>query len=341
MFSKQSGFIVFFFFFVLISINACNQRPNHTENNDKIDESGLLLSYLEENGNIVNGSGLPSIINSSDVFENLENPDFLVIDLRPGHEYNQGFIPRAVNVLPGDIIDFFENEIDVKNYELIVLTCSNGSLSGYVNAVLLFLGFENVSTLRFGMSSWRKSIAEDFWLDAIGNTLEGRLELTPNPKNAPGSLPVLATGETKGQNILKKRAQEILQVSASDVEIGINVVLENPKKFYLICYWPEHHYNEGHIAGSIHYQPKKSLHSSEEINTLPINKPIVLFCYSGHHTAFVAPFLRLLGYEAYNLSYGANSFTHTTMSRDPSPTRSFSEKSIGNYPLYIVREKIY
>jgi len=331
-------FILFLPFFLPFS--ACVQKSHPAGITPSVEETTILLNYLEENGNIVNSPGLPSIINASEVFENLENPGLLVIDIRPKYEYNQGFIPRAINVLPGEILDFFETKIDPNDYELIVLTCPNGSLSGYVNAVLLFLGYENVSTMRFGMSSWSNTVARDYWLSAIGDTLEGSLELTPNPKNAPGPLPAIATGETDGRNILLRQARKILNVSITDVEIGINEVLAKPDKYYLVSYWPEHHYNEGHIPGSIHYQPKKSLYSLQDIRTLPTDRPIVLYCYSGHHTAFVAPFLHLLGYEAYNLSYGANSFTHTTMSHDPSPTRSFSEKSIGNYPVYIGREKI-
>ena len=340
MFTKQLRFPVISIFLVLFVLNACIQKTHPIESKDKVDESSLLLSYLEQNGNILNSPALPSIINAFEVYENLENPDYLVIDLRPKQEYMGGFIPKAVNVLPKEILDFFEQKIDPDQYEKIVLTCPNGSLSGYVNAVLLFLGYDNVSTLRFGMSSWRESIAGKYWLSAISDTLEGRLEVTSNPKKMDGSLPLIYTGETIGHSILLKRAHEILDVSLEDVEISISELLDNPKKYYLIGYWPERHYNDGHISGSIHYEPKKSLHSSEDIKTLPVDKPILLFCYSGHHTAFVAPFLRLLGYDAYNLSYGANSFIHSTMSKDSSPTRSFSEKSIGNYPVYIGREKI-
>jgi len=340
MFTKQFRISVFLIFLALTALNACIYKTQSIESKDNVDESSLLLSYLEENGNILNSTALPSIINAFEVYENLENPGYLVIDLRPKHEYMGGFIPRAVNVLPKEILDFFEHSIDPEQYEEIVLTCPNGSLSGYVNAVLLFLGYNNVSTLRFGMSSWRENNAGKYWLSAISDTLAGRLEVTSNPKKLDGSLPIIYTGEAMGHNILLKRAREILDVSLEDVEIGINELLNNPRKYYLIGYWPEHQYNQGHISGSIHYEPKKSLHSSEEIKTLPVDKPILLYCYSGHHTAFVAPFLRLLGYEAYNLSYGANSFIYSTMSKDPSPTRSFSVKSIGNYPVYIGREKI-
>lgn len=328
-----------FLFSLLLSACFFKAKPDTVKPSN--DETAILLSFLEENGDQVNGPGLPSLINSDDLFLHLDDPEWLIIDLRPKPEYAAGYIPSAVNVQPSDILDFFENQIEPETFERIVLTCPNGSLSGYVNGVLLFLGYDNVSILRFGLSSWSMDIARQYWLSGISDSLEGKLETTPSPQKVTGSLPLIATGEKNGQDILKQRAREILDVRLKDVEMDLNTVLEDPDKFYLVSYWPEHMYNLGHIKGSIHYEPKMSLHSQQEITTLPVDKPIVLYCYSGHHTAFVAPYLRLLGYEAYNLSYGSIGFIHSTMSKDPSPTRSFSEASVKNYPVYYLRDKIY
>jgi rhodanese-related sulfurtransferase len=331
-------FSVFLFFLFFTACFHKAQPAKVTPNNE---ETAILLNFLEENGDQVNGPNLPSLISADNLFQLLDDPDFLIIDLRPKPEYASGFIPNAVNVSPSDILDYFENQIEPETFERIVLTCPNGSLSGYVNGVLLLLGYDNVSTLRFGLSSWNMDIARQYWLSGISDTLEGKLETNPSPQKTTGTLPFIATGEKNGHDILKQRAREILNVTLKDVEMDLNKVLENPEKWHLVGYWPENMFNQGHIKGSFHYEPKISLHSQQEIATLPVDKPIVLYCYSGHHTAFVAPFLRLLGYEAYNLSYGSNGFIHSTMSEDPSPTRSFSEASVRNYPVYYLREKIY
>jgi len=328
-----------FLFSLLVSACFFKAQPAMVTPNNE--ETAILLDFLEKNGDFVNGPELPSLIGADNLFQLLDDPDFLIIDLRPKAEYAAGFIPNAVNVAPSDILDYFENQIEPETFERIVLTCPNGSLSGYVNGVLLFLGYDNVSTLRFGLSSWSIGIARQYWLSGISETLEGKLETTPSPQKVSGPLPLIATGEKNGHDILKQRAREIMDVTLKDVEMDLITVLENPDKFYLVSYWPESMYNQGHMEGSVHYEPKISLHSQQEITSLPVDKPIVLYCYSGHHTAFVAPFLRLLGYEAYNLSYGSNGFIHSTMSKDPSPTRSFSEASVRNYPVYYWREKIY
>lgn len=319
--------------FILMGFSACNRSGGDAAVQASAEETALLLKYLEESGNLVNSPAIPSLIEPETVFSNLQGSNYLVIDLRPAEEYNNGHIPNAVNVLPGDILDFFENKIEPNSYERIVLTCPNAMLSGYVNGVLIYLGYKNVSTLRFGLSSWDMDIASEYWLKAISDTLMGKLETSSNPKAAPGSLPALATGQKTGYAILHARAQEILNVSLEDITLSLGEVLGNPGKYYQVNYWPEDLYNAGHLPGGIQYVPKKSLHSNADILTLPVDQPISIDCYTGHHSAFVTPFLRLLGYNAFNLPYGSNSYIHSFMLEDPSPTRSFTEASVRNYPL--------
>lgn len=320
-------------FMVLFSFSACNRSATNRAIQPSVVETALLLNYLEENGNLLNSPAVPSLIEPETVYGNLKGSNYLIIDLRPAETFEKGHIPNAVNVLPVEILDYFENQIEPNSFEKIVLTCPNAMLSGYVNAVLIYLGYSNVSTLRFGLSSWDKDIASEYWLKAISDTLMGKLETSSNPKAAPGSLPALATGQKTGYAILHARAQEILDVTLEDITLSLGEVLGNPGKYYQVNYWPSNLYLAGHLPGGVQYDPKKSLHSNVDIHTLPVGQPISVDCYTGHHSAFVTPFLRLLGYNAFNLPYGANSYIHSFMLEDPSPTRSYTEASVRNFPL--------
>jgi len=53
-----------------------------------------------------------------------------------------------------------------------------------------------------------------------------------------------------------------------------------------------------------------------QLNTLPTDRPIVIYCFSGQHSAFVPAFLRLLGYNAKGLIYGTNGFMHDVMVKE-------------------------
>jgi rhodanese-related sulfurtransferase len=293
----------------------------------------LLLDYFAERGNLVNDPGIPNLVGADDLYGQLVGFNQLVIDLRPANEYGEGHIANAVNILPDKVLDYFENTIDPNAFDRIVMVCNNAMLSGYVTAVMRFLGYDNVFSLRNGLSSWDMGIAEQYWLAAMGSYMEGKLETTAHPKNEPGRLPVIQTGESGAYGILRARAAEILQVNGQSTVIPAENVFESPSNYYIINYWPKELYEQGHIAGSIQYDPKASFGKGQYLNTLPTDKPIVLYCYTAHHSAYPVAYLRLLGYDAWHIPYGVNSFLQQTMLDTQSARRSFVPDMVKNYPL--------
>ncbi len=49
------------------------------------------------------------------------------------------------------------------------------------------------------------------------------------------------------------------------------------------------------------------------LNTLPTNKKIAVYCYTGQTSAHVAAYLRVLGYDAKSILFGVNGMAHDTM----------------------------
>ncbi|TVR40663.1 MAG: hypothetical protein EA394_07715 [Bacteroidia bacterium] len=321
------------FIFLILMTTACTGKRQPADPAPSKEETATLLQYLEENGNLLNSPALPALINADDLFRSLHAQNIHVIDVRPLDAYREGHIQHSINVRPSHILDHFEQVIDPRSFDFIVLVCENAMTSAYVHSVLLMLGYDNVLTLRFGLSSWDSAIAAGNWLGAMSSHLEGQLELTDNPKRSAGELPAIATGETNGYRILRARAQKVLQEHIPGNIITVNELMERPEDFYIINYWPRPLYEAGHLPGAIQYTPKSSLHSEEYIHTLPTDKPVVVYCFTGQHSAYVTPFLRMLGYDALNLPYGANTFIHTTMLTTQVSTRSFTEASIHQLPL--------
>ncbi len=296
-------------------------------------ETELLLAYLEDNGNLLNSEHIPALVDAEAVYQRLVAQNMHVIDLRPAEEYAAGHIAHIVNVTPEIILQHFEQRIQPTSFEQIVLVCNDAMLSGYVAAVLLFLGYDNVAALRFGLSSWDEEVAKKHWLAVLSDHLQDELETTSNPKNPTGELPALATGHSNPYRILRQRAEDILNDHAEGYTLSIDKLSELTKDPYLVNYWPEPLYNRGHLAGAIQYTPKAALHSSTYLLTIPTDRPVVTYCFTGQHSSFATAFLRLLGYEAYNLAYGANSFIHRIMVETERPTRSFTEATVNNLPL--------
>ncbi len=299
------------------------------------EETKLLLQYLEENGNLLNGPEVPSLIDASDLFPMLTAVNVHIIDLRPWEEYAEGHIPQSVQVSPANILHHFERVIEPNAFDFIVLACPNAQLATFVNYILRVLGYNNVHSLRYGLSGWNSDIAQNYWLSDMSNRYADRLETTTHSKPPQGSLPAIATGHSDGYSILRARAETVLKTveDMHSVSMNLDAIEERAEEIFLINYWPEALYMEGHLPGAIQYTPKASLHSNAQLTTLPYDQPILLYCFTGHHTGYVAGYLRILGYDAYHLPYGANSFIYSTMLTTQGATRSFTPDTPANYPL--------
>lgn len=339
--NKQSKYFISWASGVLVLMMlACScSRDGQVNGGISIDETMILLQYLEKSGSLVNDPAIPTMISAEDVYRHLEGFNQLIIDVRPAEDFREGHIVNSVNVLPADILGYFEQIIEPNSFVKIVLVCNNAMLSGYVTAVLQFLGYKNVVFMRNGLSSWDMGIAEKYWLAAMSSHMEGKLETASHPKNQPGPLPVIQTGKTDGYSILRSRAAAILQVDHDAMVIEAERIIEDPSAYYIINYWPKPLYDQGHIAGSIHYEPKASLGSDQYLNTLPVSKPVIIYCYTAHHSVYPVAYLRLLGYDAWHIVYGVNAFIQQTMLDTQPARRSFLPGMVRNYPLVGSGEK--
>lgn len=330
----RKALLMLFLGFLGTAFLSCGKKGSSEISESAGTEKTIILAkWLEENGNYINSPEIPSIVDSHVVYS-MRNDNILVIDLRPEADFNEGHIEYAINLKQSEVIDFFRNKINPGSFKGIFFVCNNMSRSGYTAGVMRLLGYDNVFAIRFGMSGWDRKVAEKYWIANVSNQLLGKLESTVNPKNKPGKLPEIKASGNTGYDIAMEMAEEILK-NNENYGVTIKEWLENPDAYYTICYWPEDKYiSNGHLPGSVQYQPKSSLGLDMELNTLPVDKPIVIYCYSGQHSTYVTSYIRMLGYDARSLVYGANAFIHETMAKtEPRPTRTFTENLIHNLPV--------
>ncbi|MDD3875091.1 MAG: rhodanese-like domain-containing protein [Bacteroidales bacterium] len=324
---KNSTFILLLF---IIIFSACNSNKETKDN--QTDVSAQLLTYLEESGNYINSENVPALLNADVVYENIDN-NFLVIDIRDEEFYDMGHIKGAFNIKPDSILSFFENIIEPNSFDSIVLACDIGSRSAYVCCLLRLLGYNNVFSLQFGMASWHKSIAENNWLPALSSEMEGKLDTGSSPLLPKINLPQLLSDEKNMYSVLRHRVDLLLKEDIKNNFVGFNDIKNDLDKYFVINYWTEDLYKLGHLMGANQFTPKKSFHSTEKLLNIPSDKKVLVYCFTGQHGAFSTAFLRVLGYNAYSLKYGANSFIYETMKNTQTSSRVFSEDLIRNYPL--------
>jgi rhodanese-related sulfurtransferase len=335
--------IVAIFLLFLVSCSGGGNKPKQAESIPSTDlksatievntEAQMLLKYLEESGDYVNGRNFPSLIKASAVYKELAGKT-KIIDLRNPEAYAKGHIKGAVNVEFSKIPDYFTNAIKPFEFDKIVMICNLGQISSYTTSLLRLMGYGNVYAMRWGMSSWNKDFAKDSWLDAVSAKYEDKLETTENEKTALTDFPIMNTGKSTGEEILTSRFNSLFAAGYSDVFITADQVFEQPKSFYTINYERKDKYDSGHIPGAVRYKTNGTLGIVSEMESIPTGKEVAVYCGTGHNSGFVTAYLRLFGYNAKTVMYGNNAFMHDKMLKDKSLLSwlPFTEAEIGDYP---------
>ena len=278
-------------------------------------ETLLLLKDLEENGDYVNSPYFPSLIKASIVNEELAKNN-LIVDLRVPEQYKKGHIKGAVNKSFSELADYFESGIKPFEYDRIIMVDDDGQVSSYATALLRMMGYGNVFAMRWGMGGWNKQYAEASWLQGASGKYEDQLESKVNETPIAKEMPVIKTGLASGKAIGEERFRVLFKEGVNDILITAEEVFNNPDAYFIINLDRKDKYDDGHIPGAVRYKPESTLGFTDMMATIPIDKTVVIYCGTGHNSAFATAFLRLFGYDARTLKYGNNSFMYDKMVKE-------------------------
>ena len=300
---------------ILFINTGCSKDEDPVTPEVQVNEAQVLAEYLEANGDFIN-LGIPAVTTAQEVSDMmLTKPDKIhVIDIRAQADYEtKGHISGAVRVDVKNIYTYIKSLANATSYEKIVIACYSGQTACYPVTLLRLLGYSNVTFLKFGMSSWNASCATS-WSTSYGNNYTNFVT-TETAKNAAGSLPTLATGKKTGKEILEARVEALLSTGAQfdDIKIAWGTVTGALSNYYIVNYWATSDYAKGHLPGAIQYTPKVDLKLSASLKTLPTNKTVVVYCYTGQTSAQVATVLKVLGYDVKTLLYGVNAMNYDWM----------------------------
>jgi rhodanese-related sulfurtransferase len=310
---------------VLIGFTSCSSDDDDDDDVVTVNEFELLIGAVET-ANPVNS--FPAMIKSSDVNSNVvASADQYIIDIRDADTYAAGHIEGAVNVAAGNVLAHYE-ENNLETYETVVIVCFSGQTAGWVSGLLHTMGYTNVKDMKWGMSSWNATTSGS-WTGGIGNMYATQLVTTATDKAAAGAYPELTTGETVAADILKARVEAVFAEGFAEAKVSSATVFGALSSYYIVNYWSVADYDWGHIPGAIQYTPKEDVLTTSFLNTLPTDKPIAVYCYTGQTSAHLAAYLRVLGYDAKSILFGVNG-----MSYDEMPGTKFVEETdVHDYPL--------
>ena len=294
-----------------------------------VNESEVLVQYLESTGGDFINTSAPPMITATDVNALINSADSLniaILDIRSATDFGTGHIKHSVNVTVADILNYYQTN-NLSGKAKVIITCYTGQTAGFATTILRLAGYSNVFDLKWGMCSWAYP---DKWNNAKNNGQNNSITIqtTNNAKNSVANVPTLTTGKTTGAEILTNRLSTIATEGFGAASIDRTALYANRSNYYIVNYWSETDYNIGHIEGAIQYTPKFALKLANDLKTLPTDKTIVVYCYTGQTSAHVAAFLRLLGYDAKSLLYGTNNLFYDTM-----PGTKWFDTECKNFPV--------
>ena len=343
---KKNFIIVLLLFLGAFLYQGCLKDNITTSPAFTANDSAELLFYLEDEGDYINSDQMPSIISADDVHSNTGN--YLLLDIRAENQFAAGHVSEAINVQHADLINFLDST-ESSTYNKIVLISQNGQSSAFYTCLLRLYGYNNVYSMNYGMAAWNSAFSDE-WLNALqeDDSLFVLYSAFPSPKPPISPLPAI---ELEGQSISEKVKRRIYDVSRTEFEDNLIVsegdctidyikFIHNLGDYFSICYGIPILYKDfiagiAHPDGTVLYDPPPNgseLRSTSALQSLPNNRTIVIYSTDGQLSAFAAAYLRVLGYNAKSILFGANTMFYYRLFGDANLiNEAFSQSKIRDY----------
>ncbi len=251
---------------------------------------------------------------------------YYMMDIRSAADYAKGHIEGAKNVAFANILTEAANS----NGKPILMICYTGQTACYGTALLRLYGYSEAQALKWGMSGWNSSTAGS-WNNNIGNEAAGHSNWSYSaaPANQVYKDPTINSFSQDGSAILKARVEQVVSEGFKTVK-GTDV-LNAPSNYFINNYFSDADYNGfGHIANANKILPWVLADNSYLAFDPDANAKIATYCYTGQTSAVLTACLRVLGYDAYSLTFGMNGLYNS----NPAWTSNkWSESVPKNLPL--------
>ena len=263
---------------------------------------GSCNNYLnEKKPPAMSAESLNNNLNDGD-----ESNNPFILSIRSSSQYEIGHISGAINIGFSNLFTT-ENLSKLPTDNQIVVVCYTGHTASQATALLNIHGYDAIA-LKFGMTSWSKNstIAPSgynrgkdchnypvFIGEEIGDLATANLADS-------GDVILTATNE-----FLNSGKSTMITAEALYNNLNDNYASNDP---FILSIRSTEQYDNGHIPGAVNI-PFRSVFTGENISKLPMNKKIVVVCYTGHTASQVTSMLNVMGYDAVCLKWGMCSWT--------------------------------
>lgn len=303
---------------MVFAVTGCSDDDddNNGGGGTTFDVTGAVLAagdtYFDDYKIEFNGVTMGVNVTPAAAFANLaaDINHYYVVDMRSAADFAHAHIEGAVNVSMGGLVDAIET---FPTDKIILVGCYTGQTASYATSIINLVGSETghvAQNLKFGASGMFpaelvKASGDYAYPYANDNVLDMVTDASP-AKNAAGDYPALDDDVNTAADALKARAA--IAAAAWGSGTGrishTDAAAASMDDLYLINYFSETAYADGHLPNAIQYGPPNAFHTTQFLNTLPVGKDIGVYCYTGQTSAQVAAYLQMMGYQGKTVLYG-------------------------------------
>lgn len=235
-----------------------------------------------------------NVISAADFLSKIKAGDSMVIlDIRQADAYAQGHVKGAINVPFGSAIA--DNLKYIPNDTPVYVYCYTGQTAAQATALLNVAGIDATSV----QSGFNNGIAKvENYTDYIDT-----VAVSMPTKEYKVNSAIQDAVDKYGDDIDAAKGTDYanLNVSPATVKAALDA---NSGEYYIISVRQAKDYAAGHVAGAVNIPFGQGMQTS--FADLPKDQKIVVYCYTGQTASQTVAILRLLGYDAYNMSGGMN-----------------------------------
>lgn len=219
------------------------------------------------------------------------NESMFILDIRQPDVYAKGHIKGAVNAPWGTAIS--DNLEKLPKDKVIMVYCYTGQTAGQTVALLNMAGF-NAKSVNLG---WDLGIAK---VEGVAEVVETKTNAFAATNSAVKlELKKAVADYLKGLDAVKGTTYANYKISEADAKALADK--KDPGVVFLSVRSAQD-FAKGHIEGAINIPFGKGM--EQKFNTLPKNKKIIVYCYTGQTAGQTVAGLRLLGYDAVSMNGG-------------------------------------
>ena len=217
--------------------------------------------------------------------------DMTIIDIRSADDYAKGHIQGAVNMPWGTAIS--EGLSSIPADKPVFIYCYTGQTAGQAVTTLNLAGFD-ARSVNLG---WNLGISKVEGVEAVTTT--DAATLTAGVTEIDANIQAALDAYYAGLADVADSKYKNYKVSEDDLKAMVDA---NDDSIYILSVRKAEDFAAGHIAGASNIPFGNDMAAS--FSTLPMDKTIVVYCYTGQTAGQTTAALRLMGYDAVSLNGG-------------------------------------